>query len=241
MSKLLRKYLELFPDAKPESLNYQLLSTNTPDWESFYHLYQHMHTYTILHLLNCNPPYSFIRFCSNYDDIDILKSIASMQVLPIDVLSSLMSRSNHLNLYILQHSPHVDYFFNFFSTFSEPQLIALSKNIHLKPSQISILSCVNCFSVRANVAKNLNTPIPILLQLSTDINPFVRKAVSQNPNSTADVLKNLLYDTYYDVCINVCLHPNCTKEIFDVVRPFRFKYFSLFTAFPYSSQSMPND
>ena len=63
-------------------------------------------------------------------------------------------------------------------------------------------------SVIGQIASNLNTPVGVLEQLSTDENDWVRNNVASNPNTPVDLLEQLSTDLDEYVCQWVKINPN---------------------------------
>jgi hypothetical protein len=72
-------------------------------------------------------------------------------------------------------------------------------------------------SIRATVAGNANTPIPILELLATDQNEEVRSGVAANANTPIPILELLSTDQHPDVRYNVAGNANTPTPILELL------------------------
>ena len=63
------------------------------------------------------------------------------------------------------------------------------------------------FGLRNRLAKNLATPMDILVRLAGDENEFVRASVAENMNSTEEMLMDLADDGKYPVKVSLARNP----------------------------------
>lgn len=97
---------------------------------------------------------------------------------------------------------------------SDEQYIMLKNNYITRPEQLAELANSDSYSIRKEVARNPNTPADILKELSRDSAGYY--VVGRNPSTPVEVLWEYAKDTEdCDRWVAVAENPNCPPEILE--------------------------
>lgn len=243
MNIYLKRYLNEFPDNN--DINIQILKLKHIQWEYVSNYLPYLHHYTILYLLNQNPPLFFINYCINTQNITLLIKSAIKINVTFDLFLKSLNFSSFSKNYILSHCKSVSNINIYVKKYANKQdltYIALNKNIDNQ--LFYYLFNMNDYNITLNLLLNPNIPLELMYKVwnSNKKDKKVGISLAKNKSTPIDILESYKNFNIYRIVYNIMLHPNGTEELtnYIICKNYIKNYFSLSLTFPFTKSFFQN-